>query len=241
MKAIVYYTHNHGAPAILDACRRQLDRARGDIPVVAVSQHPLDWGDVRIVMKGIGRSDLSMFRQQLAGLEATDQDTWVYFCEHDVLYHPSHFEFWPPTDDAYWFNWNVWAVDAETGQALHYHGMRMTSGTVASRDILIEHYRKKIEWTKERGKFSRQLLGYEPGKRISRKRLGDYPQETFYSRCPNIDIKHGGNITRGRFDPKEFRNWERIKDSWTLADEVPNWGRCKGRFAEFLEEVTHGN
>jgi len=237
---IVYYTHNRGDPMILAACRRQIDRARGEIPVVAVSQNPLDWGDQNIVMKGIGRTDLAMFRQQLAGLEAVGTD-YVFFCEHDVLYHPSHFTFVPPTDDKYYFNWNVWAVDADTGQALHYDGMRMTSGVVAYRDILIEHYRKKIEITRRRGKFSRQLLGYEPGKPKSREMLGNYRQGKFYSTLPNIDIKHDRNITRKRFAPSDYRNWTHIMDSWTLADSVPYWGTTKGRFREFLAEVANGN
>jgi len=155
------------------------------------------------------------------------------------LYHPSHFDFVPPTDNVYWFNENCWAVDAATGQALHHCRMRMTSGLVAGRDILIEHYKKKIAWVTERGKFSRQIVGYEPGKRASRKRLGDYAQGAFSSPWPNIDIKHDGNITRKRFAPTDWRNWNTIKASWRLADEVPGWGRCKGRFNEFLEEVAN--
>ena len=50
-----------------------------------------------------------MFKQILAGLEALDTDI-VFFCEHDVLYYPSHFDFRPLKKDVIYYNTNVWKV-----------------------------------------------------------------------------------------------------------------------------------
>ena len=58
-----------------------------------------------------------MFKQILSALEAQDTDI-VYFCEHDVLYDPSHFEFTPPKKDVWYYNVNVWKLDANTGHAM---------------------------------------------------------------------------------------------------------------------------
>jgi hypothetical protein len=171
------------------------------------------------------------------GLETIDTDI-VFHAEHDVLYHPSHFEFTPPQMDKYYFNTNVWSVNASDGQALYYDGMRMTSGLVANRKILIEGYKRKIFWTEKEKVFSRRRIGFEPGRRLaSETRKDDYEWETFKSEFPNVDIKHDDNITRKRFNLDEYRCKDRIKDSFVLAEEIPYWGRTKGQFEYFLR--TH--
>jgi hypothetical protein len=233
-KGIVYYTHR-GAGDIYDACRRQIDRAAGALPIVNVSLTPLDWH--RNLVLDLEPGILTMFKQQLAGLQAIDTDV-VFFCEHDVLYHPSHFTFEPPRPDVYYFNLNVWAVDTQNGQALYYDGMKMTSGLVASRDILVEHYTKKIAWVEEVGSFSRRDMGFEPGKKVSKGRVGDYDWDVYRSAYPNVDLKHCGNITRKRFRLEDYRSRRSMAASWTLADAVPCWGVTKGRFPDFLREAV---
>jgi hypothetical protein len=234
-KGIVYYTHRTDG-IIYEACRKQIDRANPGFPVVCVSQQPLPW-HTNIVLSDLVPGDLAMFKQQLAGLQAIDTDV-VFFCEHDVLYHPSHFLFTPPKMDVYYFNLNFWAVDAEDGKALYYDGMKMTSGVVASRDILVEHYTKKIAWVEELGGFSRRKIGYEPGKKVSKGRIGDYEWDTFRSEWPNVDIKHCGNITRKRFKIEEYRSRRHLAASWILTDEIPFWGKTKGRFEAFIREFA---
>jgi len=49
-------------------------------------------------------------------------------------------------------------VDTADGKALYYDGMKMVSGLVAVRDILIEHYTKKIAWVEEMGKFYHNMM-----------------------------------------------------------------------------------
>jgi hypothetical protein len=233
-KGVVYYTHR-GQGDIYDACRRQIDRGLGDMPLVNVSLEPIDWHTNLVLPLEPGI--LTMFKQQLAGLEAIGTDV-VFFCEHDVLYHPCHFDFVPPDPKVYYFNNNVWAVDVEDGKALYYDGMKMTSGLCAYRDILIEHYTKKVAWVEQVGKFSRRAMGYEPGKKVSRGRVGDYEWAYYRSAFPNVDLKGADNITRKRFNLEDYRNRRAMRASWTLTDRVPYWGETKGRFPEFLREAV---
>lgn len=231
MRGIIYYTNNILPEHIAVVCRKTISEI--GLPIISVSQYPIDFGENHVV--DYPSAILSMFKQIKYALEKSTADI-VYHCEHDCLYHPSHFEFVPPRTDTYYFNTNVWAVDADSGQALYYDGMKMTSGLCASRKILLEHYEHKLDWIERNGKFSQRLMGYEPGRKMSKGR-DDYPWETYRSECPNIDIKGLHNITRKRFSLDEYRSRRQLKKSWKLRRKVPHWGKTKGRVNEFLRGV----
>lgn len=227
MKGIIYYTHHIVREDIAIVCRKYIKQVV--LPIVSVSHYPLDFGENYVI--DLPSNVLTMFKQTLLAIEKSAAEI-IFFCEHDVLYHPNHFDFVPPRKDVYYYNLNVWHLDTDTGQALTYDRMKMTSGLCAHRDILIEHYSKKIETIENdpRG-FSRKRLGFEPGK------ADPYGWEAWHSEKPNINIKHGLNVTKKRFKLEEYRCRNRIKDSWVLAEEVPYWGKTMGRFNEFLKET----
>jgi len=235
-REIIYYTDNVPSKSFLSIIQRQILRACGDIPIISVSQKPIEFGR-NIVMAGIGRSNLSIYRQILAGLEASDADI-VNFVEHDVIYHPDHFGFVPPDNTAFWYNSNVWKVRASDGQAVYYR----TSGLslmVCYRDIAIPHYRERVEKQKA-GTLPRQT-GHEPGHHLAPRGLGTIPAKFFMSEHPCIDIRHKKNKTgKSRFNKLSFHSEKSIRD-WQLADEVPFWGRTKGRFDEFLMNLDKHN
>jgi len=230
LKSILYYTDNKLRDDIFRACVKQINKCRNSFPVVSVSQKPMDLG-TNIVMN-IGSSQLSMFKQILVGLIAIETDI-VFFCEHDCLYHPSHFDFVPPEKDIYYFNRNVWSVRADTGETLHYADMKKTSGLVAHRGILIEHYTDKVKLIEKEG-WSQRKHGFEPGRKKSKGRPNDYDWEYFVSDCPYIDIKHDNNLTKTRWSIKQYRKREERLKSWIKSDSIPHWGITKGRFDEFL-------
>jgi len=234
MKGIIYYTNNILPEYIAVACRKKLLDI--ELPITSVSHYPIDFGDNYVVDFPSGIP--SMFKQILIALEKSTADV-IFHAEHDCLYHPSHFEFTPERQDTYYFNTNVWAVDDVTGQALYYDGMKMTSGLCANREILIEHYTKKIEWVRKHGKFSQRLMGYEPGRKLSKGRE-DYPWEIWRSDKPNVDIKGTHNITRKRFSIDQYRSRRQLKKSWRLENGIPYWGDTKDRFNDFIREI-HDN
>jgi hypothetical protein len=161
-----------------------------------------------------------MFRQILAGLEALDTD-YVFFAEHDVLYHPSHFDFVPDECDRYYYNTNVWKLRVEDGHCLHYD-CRQTSGLCADRELLIKHYRERVRRVEAEG-FSRKM-GFEPGTHKRAERVDDYGSDSWQSAYPNVDIRHGGNLTPSRWSKEQFRD-QRYTAGWIESDEIPGWGR----------------
>ena len=234
-KGFIYYSDGKPEPRILEAVRANLARVAGHLPSVSVSLAPLEPlgpHDQVIVRQDWTRGYLTMFRQILLALETLDADA-VFFCEHDILYHASHFAFTPARRDVFTYNQHTWKVDADTGQALHYRCSQV-SGLCADRALLLAHYRARVAHVEAHG-FDRNL-GFEPGTNRRSRELDPHGAETWWSIGPNIDIRHGANLTRSRWSQDQFRD-KTTCEGWTLADEVPGWGRTKGRFAEFLDGI----
>lgn len=226
---IVYYSDGHCRSEIREAvCRRLLSIG---LPIVSVTLSPLEFGTNIVLPEE--RGYLTMFRQILAGLRVIDTDV-VFFAEHDVLYDPSHFEFVPPRDDTYYYNLNVWKVDADTGRALHYE-TKQTSGLCASRDLLLRHYEERVRRVEAYG-FSRRM-GFEPGSHGRSERVDDYPSDSWMSALPNVDIRHGQNLTPSRWRKDQFRDQRHCR-GWVESEDVPGIGRSCGRFDEWLSEVV---
>jgi hypothetical protein len=140
----------------------------------------------------------------------------------------------PSDAKSYAYNMHVWKICAATGRALHYL-CAQTSGLVADRKLLLDHYRRRVAHIAEHG-FTRRL-GFEPGKPVHQGGLDDTPRAPFLTERPLVDIRHSRNLTPSRWTREEFRN-ESNTIGWTESDTVPGWGTVAGRFPEFLAEAT---
>jgi hypothetical protein len=243
---IVYYTDNRLTGTRLDyVVRQQIFNTQYEI--VSVSLQPLEFGKNIVINRP--RGILTMFKQILVGLEASSADI-VFLAEHDVIYHPSHFRFVPPKKNVYYYNENAWRLNSVDGQALFYY-CKQTSGLCAYRELLVEHYRKRIakveqnaidlaakgELVKNDG-FSRHM-GFEPGCHSYPRGVDNYKAERWLAPYPNLDVRHDKNLTPNRWKQEQFRNRDACL-GWQLADEVPGWGRTKGRYLELLNDIASG-
>lgn len=197
-KGIIYYTTNKLNLKIAKAVQKQLLKI--GLPIVSASLKPMNFGTNIVIKEKPGH--ITMFKQIVAALENLDTEI-VYFCEHDVIYSPTHFEF-SPTDNKFYFNNNVWKVDAETGKALKVEKCEQLSGMCVYRATALEWARKKLEEIKSAG-FDRH---YEPQNTV---------RGGWESKEPNIDIRHSQNLTPNRWSKEEFRNPEHTK-GWQEAD-----------------------
>lgn len=262
-KGCVYYSDCALDEPIAEACRTQLVNSAPS-PIVAVTLEPIDFGLNIVPIecgycgymkwakaddgawwldhlhghdgyswKYQGRSPLMMFRQILAGLEALTTDV-AFLIEHDVLYHPSHFQFTPPNREQVFYNEHVYKVRASDGHALRYW-CNQTSGLCADRKLLVEHYRKRVDLVEMHGYSS--AMGYEPGTHRREGRVDDLTCASWRSEFPNIDIRHDNNLSPSRWRKEQFRN-QRYTDGWLETDDVPGWGQTGGRFREFLADLS---
>lgn len=226
-KGIIYYTPGDLSPNIWNSCLKQLKKAwKGD--VVSVSLKPLDFGTNYVIEAK--KSYPTMTRQILLALQKSKAD-YVFFCEHDVLYHPSHFDFTPPTDHKYYYNINNYRWRWDTEIAITYGALHSLSGMCCNRETAIKHYEYRIKviedqkLDEERGREPRwaRKFGYEPGTKPRRRGgITDEEFETWKSELPNIDIRHRRTFSH----PKTFRHeFNHPPEDFTEVNvyDIPGW------------------
>lgn len=196
-KGIIYYTDDKLEWKIAMTVQNQLVGASNDLPIVANSLK--DFPELK-------RGHYAMFRQILSALELSTTDI-VFFCEADVLYHPSHFDFTPERKDVFYFNNNVWKVDYHTKKALKVDKCEQLSGMCVYRETALAFVREKIKQIESNG-FDGH---YEP-----RGVRGGW-----LSAEPNVDIRHDNNLTPSRWSKEQFRNKDNIL-GWTEGN-CPAW------------------
>lgn len=227
-KGLVYYTDNTLEENLFLTCQKQLNRCMEiwGFPIYSISQKPINFG-INTVMD-LDRSILSMFKQILRGIVEC-KTAVIFLVEHDVLYHPSHFDFTPEKENHFYYNRNEWRVSSETGKAVFYEHNDV-SQLCAPRDLLLEHYTRVVELAEKEGyKYS---YGFSPPRGLPRRDQSKH-YGCFISRVPNLDIRHPKAFTRQRMNKSDFRS-ERSCRGWTESDGVPGWGKTLGRFDEFL-------
>jgi hypothetical protein len=124
-----------------------------------------------------------MFKQIITALEASESD-YIFMCEHDVLYDPSHFDF-NPTEDKFYYNTNVWKLKMGTNKIVWTDNLQQVSGMSGYKKTLLNYFKNK--------KYDRH---YEPKENTA----------NYMSARPNIDIRHDKNLTKSKWSPKDFRN-----------------------------------
>lgn len=207
-RGIIYYTDNQLSVKLARYVQKQL-RASG-LPIVSASLKPMSNMGTNIHLP-LKRGLVTYFKQIVAALETSTADI-VYFCEHDVLYHQTHFEFIPPTNDKFYYNQNFWKVRSD-GFAVHWDANQV-SGLCCYRELALEFYRRKLQEA-EADNFNRS---FEPGSRDPSKHAA------WKSPFPNIDVRHKGTMTRSKWSPEDFRNKSACVN-WreSTIDKIEGW------------------
>jgi hypothetical protein len=223
-KGIIYYTDNRLREPIFSVVQNQLLKV--DLPIVSCSLKPISFGQ-NIVLE-LRPGITTMAKQILEALEKSTADI-IFFCEHDVLYHPSHFDFVPLSNETFYYNVNNWRWDYPYDHFVTYKHLRSLSGLCVYREFAINHYKKRLKLIKERGytdssrepKWSMKI-GHEPGRKVKIGGISDDFVIEWKSKYPNIDIRHGKTITRRKCRLVDFfkppKNWLE-----TTMNKIPDW------------------
>ena len=226
-RGIIYYTNNglRDNEGLFGAVQSQIKKS--GLPITSCSLKPLDFGK-NVVHDGKS-GIISYFTQIYKALDNSNND-YVFFCEHDVLYHSSHFDFIPERDDIFYYNTNVWRWCFYTEDVSTYDDLMSVSGICCNRKLALDFYKKRLDLIFERGYDKEKTwgnplwarrMGYEPGKE-SREESGYALREWWRSEYPNIDVRHTRNITPAKMRLEDFRkkpiNWEQ-----STLDKLPGW------------------
>lgn len=229
MKGIIYYTDSELDERIADPVMRSI--LVSGLPVTSASLKPLPFGDNLVF--DMRRGYATMVTQIVSCLERS-KETYVFFCEHDVLYHPSHFDFTPYKDDIFFYNTNTWRWKFGTGTAIQHDRMISLSGLCVNREFALDHFTRRLKAIIDKGLDVKddptlkqaRIWGFEPGTKSTRRGgFSDDNYETWISAYPNIDIRHNKTLTMSKVTLGSFTHrpkwWEEksIKeiDGWSLA------------------------
>lgn len=244
-KAIIFYTNNELEPGLFNKVITTLKAAAEDVPIISVSQKPLDLGR-NICVGPLPDEPASIYKQMLIGLCVTSAKV-VFLAEHDCLYTAQHFKQVPENRNIFYYNRNFWYANwgRDRGEDLGLYFQEVSDGyrpamsqLMCYRDILMENICVRIRLL-ENGWIMRRGIGgvYEPGvrERWCMRRPGEddrvnpegyfgarkYVMAWSQSSLPNIDVRHGENFT-GRRSPYHTRKG---KEATVRAWELPYWGK----------------
>ncbi len=160
-----------------------------------------------------GNSYSQMVKQIIDCLERSKEDK-VFFCEHDVLYNPTHFAFTPPRDDIFYYNSNVWRWDYPKERYITYDRMLSLSALCVNRPFALDHFKRRLKVIPENDVLCRKM-GYEPGtKKKKRGGFSDDDFDTWHSSKPLIDIRHDQTFSPRKVELIDFThpptNWREV-------------------------------
>jgi len=153
MKTLIYYTANRERESFEKQIVDGILEAKGDLPVISVSQKPMDFGE-NICVGDKGHSYLNAFRQILIGCEAA-KTPFVIMAESDCLYPPGYFDFTPDDTETIYSYDNAWVLWTKYGK---YFKKEQTHGSIIyGREFLIKMLKTALkglpEWSTKRQKF----------------------------------------------------------------------------------------
>lgn len=240
----IYYTSGHleeKNPYFLENTKKQLVKAIGgkNIPLVIVSQKPINkWFDYhindveKIVMEGIGRSHLNIYRQILEGCKRADTK-FVAMVEDDILYSPEHFDFRhyikDPQDDVFYFDMCKLSIFTWIKPALFSFRFKreVVNQLICNRELLIEsmeeRFRRVDELKEKYGWPEEKIIKYfgDPGRYENL--LGVTVRKTRQESCNNPSIVFSHEYAYG-YEVNQGKR-KRLGDLRIL--EVPYWGTAE--------------
>lgn len=203
---ILYYSSNREKPEFEAGVIANLLAVCGDLPIISVSQRPLDLGH-NICVGDHGASGFNMFRQVLIGCEAAST-RFVISAEADCLYPPDYFTYRPERDDRCYRDRNLYVMPQ--WRAFFWRKVEgATHAQIVGREYYAERLRQLFgdgpEWSVEERNFPKE------------RGLGEDvfpPEELAYYETPNpvVQIKTDRSM-------RHYTHSDRVD-----THEIPYWG-----------------
>ena len=160
MITILYYTSNKEGKQFEDRVKENILSVVGDLPIISVSQKPIDLGE-NICVGEVGVSGFNMFRQVQVGLERV-KTKFVVSAEADCLYPKGYFQFVPNRDDVCYRTTHTYVMPQERAFFFRKH-----EGATHSQVIGKEYYSNRLnnlfigapDWSVKEKNFPKERTG----------------------------------------------------------------------------------
>lgn len=189
-----------------------------DVPIITVSQKPMELGDVNLVFEG-ERSHLNIYRQALMGVKEA-KTKYVAIVEDDILYSDEHFKYRPTRNNIFAYNLCCWSIFTWSDPPVfNYTGRRNHGMLICTRDAYINALEERFAKFPDDSQVKTELWA-EPGK--YERQLGVTIQsfEPFFTHPPNIMFTHPGGLSHETLGFKKRQGKLR-------AFDIPFWGKAE--------------
>lgn len=154
---IVYVSSNQEDPKFEEAVRKMLLKNCGDLPIISVTQKPVNLG-TNICVGEVGASGFNFCRQVQIGVEAA-KTKFVISAESDCIYPPDYFEVRPEMDSIPYRNTNIYVQKYRKDYACKKH--TSTFAQVVGRDFYLRRLKYLFEgqpkWSMELTNFPKEI------------------------------------------------------------------------------------
>jgi len=214
-RTVVYYTSNREDERFEAKIRERLLKTIGDIPLISVSQKPIDFG-YNICVGDVGISDQNVHRQLQIGAQHA-KTKYVISAESDCLYPEAYFKYTPPIIDGCFRCNNLYILYKDKGP--FYRKRYSECAQICGRDFLIREVDKYLEgqpmWNPVKY-HGHQVVGILFWKKN---------WTLFETSIPVLNVKTGNGL-----HPRT-----RIMEGWNET-EIPHWGTVEKMRKELFGE-----
>jgi hypothetical protein len=220
---IIYYTANRLSNHFHQNTLKCLRWAAGDIPVVSVSQKPMDLGE-NICVGDIGAHTHNIYKQFLIGARSA-KTRYIAAAEDDVLYSPEHFRTRLPNPGTFLYDMNRWSIYTWCGPPVFsYKPNRLVlHQLICERDLFVEAMEERFAKYPDRSMRKVRRFG-EPGRNSGEKSLGVTLRvaETFWSAKPSIIFTHKESLWYAEYQKNKSLGPEIRRElrDWGTAEEI---------------------
>lgn len=206
-KTIIYYTSNSEDPAFEQKIMDNLTSHAGNIPIISVSQKPIDLGK-NICVGDVGLSYLNQFRQMYLGAREA-KTPYLIAAESDFLYPPEYFSFVPTErNKCYRYN-NVYVVYNTAEHKFFYKKRESEGAQIVDRELFIkkceEFFIGMPQWFRDGKGGEMPIRRREP--------LYQVPKIFFGGEDPCLTFKTGNGVS-----------WAAHLVRGSETPSVPYWG-----------------
>jgi len=215
----LYYTANKIPEAFAKKVRDHFSTTFPNVPVVSVSQKPMDFGE-NICLGDIGCSVYNTYLQVYEGAKRA-KTKYVVCLEDDTLLSPEHVAHEPPMD-TFHYNLSFWRIKRDVYYTLYRRAM---SGCVASTELMVKTLGDRYaKYPTQESAAHLRFFG-EPGRFEQFMALPRPGIDVFRTNMPVITFRHTYGLSKA----------EGPGTRCIVAIYIPGWGRAIDLWRRFME------